>query len=93
MLDHDTEDAQIPTPASVDLDGDPAWVHVCERAEGSATAGWMVALEVAQSYGECEFGQMHGVMACQNLSASEARKLAAALLNCADELDKITDQA
>lgn len=79
----------IPIPVSVDLDGDPAWVHVGERGEMCPTQGSMVALTVAMTTGTCDMGETHGIVVTQNLEASEARKLAAALLNAADKLDAL----
>lgn len=73
----------MPEPVSTDLDGDPAWVHVCEREDY-----WMVALAVAMTT-TCDQGEEHTAVLTQNLNASETRKLAAALLNAADELDEM----
>lgn len=89
VTEHETDENGVPTPVSRDLDGDPAWVCVGERAEGASTQGSMVALTVAMTTGVCNMGETHGVMVSQNLEAGEARKLAAALLNAADELDTL----
>lgn len=87
MIERETDESGRPLPSSVDLDGDPAYVHVCERQ--TEPEGSMVALVLLQNMGRCSMDEVHYTRVCHNLDSSEARKLAAALLNAADALDGI----
>lgn len=81
-------------PLLTDLNGDEAYLHVCEmefeeNEEGEMESTALVHLEMIESTGTCDHGAEHYNTVTHIYDAATARQLAAGLLNAADALDEI----
>lgn len=68
-------------PVLLDMDEDPAWVHVCGEENE------LIHLVVSNYRGKCEMNEDHWTEVQHVYDPARARQLAASLLNAADQAD------